>query len=72
MHGFAGMRKLAVWYTHLEMAEVVRPIGTSSTPLAIARAQTHLVKAHTHDSLEALAKLTTQVDGRVGSSAIRR
>ena len=64
MLAFAVTGNLAVWYTHLDMADVVRQIGDQLDTTRKARAQKMLDKWRTHDSVQALTKLTTQVDGR--------
>ncbi len=64
MTAFAGMGNLAVWYTHLDMDEVLKRIGDQLDTTREKRAQKLLDKWRTHDSVQALAKLTTQVDGR--------
>lgn len=64
MTEFAGQGNLAIWYSHLDMADVMVQIGTQLDAKRKARAQAALDKAHSRDSLQALAKLTTMVDGR--------
>jgi len=64
MLGLAGMANLAVWYTHVDMDEVVKRIRDQLDTARATRTQKLLDKARTHDSVQALAKLTMQVDGR--------
>ena len=64
MTEFAGQGNLAIWYSHLDMDDVMVQIGNQLDAKRKARAQAALDKAHSRDSLQALAKLTTMVDGR--------
>jgi uncharacterized protein (DUF2252 family) len=61
---FAGQGNLAVWYSHANMDEVLTQIGDQLDARRKARTQAALDKAHHRDSSQALAKLTTMVDGR--------
>jgi len=61
---FAGQGNLAVWYSHANMDDVLSQIGNQLDAKRKARTQAALDKAHSRDSLQALAKLTTMVDGR--------
>ena len=60
---FAAEHNLAVWYTHLDMDELVRLVGTELDSASKAKAKATMDKARGRDSLQALAKLTTVVDG---------
>ena len=64
MHAFARQPMMSVWYAHLDIDEVVREIGSQYKSKRIKRTEEWLAKAHTRDSLQALSKLTTVVDGR--------
>ena len=64
MIGFSGMGNLAVWYTHLDMDDVLRQIGHQLDTARKARMKKMRDKWRARDSVQALAKLTTQVDGR--------
>jgi uncharacterized protein (DUF2252 family) len=64
MIDFAGQGNLAVWYSHANMEDVLAQIGDALDTKRKARLQRQLDKAHHRDSLQALAKLTTTVDGR--------
>jgi uncharacterized protein (DUF2252 family) len=64
MAEFAGDGNLSVWYAHLNMDEVLTQIGSQLDARRKARTQAALDKAHNRDSLHALARLTTMVDGR--------
>jgi len=61
---FAGQGNLAVWYSHANIEEVLAGITDQLDSKRKARVQKNLDKAHHRDSLQALAKLTTMVDGR--------
>jgi uncharacterized protein (DUF2252 family) len=61
---FAGQGNLAVWYSHANMDDVLTQIGDQLDARRKARTQAALDKANSRDSLQALAKLTTMVDGR--------
>ncbi|MFZ4584932.1 MAG: DUF2252 domain-containing protein [Acidimicrobiia bacterium] len=64
MRNFAGTSNLEVWYSRLDvdrfMNEFVHP---DLDPSSVKRAQKTIAKARTRDSMQALNKLTTVVDG---------
>jgi uncharacterized protein (DUF2252 family) len=64
MSEMAGQGNLAVWYSHANIDEVLSGIADQLDSKRKARIQKNLDKAHHRDSLQALAKLTTMVDGR--------
>jgi len=64
MVDFAGQGNLAVWYSHANIDEVLAGVADQLDSKRKARVQKSLDKAHHRDSLQALAKLTTMVDGR--------
>jgi uncharacterized protein (DUF2252 family) len=64
MRGFASMGALDVWYAHLDVDDVMARFGSQLTAASRKRTQLELNKARTRDSLQALDKLTTVVDGR--------
>jgi hypothetical protein len=64
MVDFAGQGNLAVWYSHANINEVLAGVADQLDSKRKARVQKNLDKAHNRDSLQALAKLTTVVDGR--------
>jgi uncharacterized protein (DUF2252 family) len=67
MAGFAGMRNLDVWYSHLDAQEVVATATANakkSQRKLAAAAEKNIAKARTRDSLQALSKLAEVVDGR--------
>ncbi|HEX5970179.1 MAG TPA: DUF2252 family protein, partial [Intrasporangium sp.] len=68
---FAGQPILTVWYAHLDIDDVITRFAATlpdrerkKRSAALRGAQKALAKAHTRDSLQALDKLTTLVDGR--------
>jgi uncharacterized protein (DUF2252 family) len=65
MRTFAGMANLAVWYSHLEVDQVLAQYGPQISAKAIARTQKDMAKARTRDSISAFSKLTHVVDGRI-------
>jgi uncharacterized protein (DUF2252 family) len=64
MRGFASMGALDVWYAHLDVDDLMARFGSQLTALGRKRTQEELTKARTRDSLQALDKLTTLVDGQ--------
>jgi uncharacterized protein (DUF2252 family) len=67
MADFADMRTLDVWYSRLDVEEVLRAAltqGRKHEGKAAARAERNIAKARTKDSLQALSKLTEVVDGQ--------
>jgi uncharacterized protein (DUF2252 family) len=64
MTAFAAERNLAVWYTHLDMDEVMRQVGSELDSARKAKTQAALDKARGRDSVQALSKLTSMVDGQ--------
>src|SRR4029450_10205348 len=71
MRGFAGRPILDVWYAHIDIEDDIAGY-TSALSLRELRKEKAdsdareelLAKAHTRDSLHAVAKLTTSIDGR--------
>jgi uncharacterized protein (DUF2252 family) len=64
MRSYATQGNLAVWYSHLDMADVMDEIGGALDSRRKSMTQLALDKARSRDSVQALAKLTTIVDGR--------
>ena len=64
MRSFAGQGNLAVWYAHLDLDTVLAQIGDQLDTAYQKRARAAADKARSRDSVQALAKLTTVVDGR--------
>jgi uncharacterized protein (DUF2252 family) len=66
IRGFAGMRNLDVWYSRLDMQEIVRLWGAEAGPKAVRTFEDNtLKKAQSKDRMKALAKLTRRVDGQL-------
>ncbi|MGW4930442.1 DUF2252 domain-containing protein [Agromyces sp. NPDC004153] len=68
---FATQPILTVWYAHLEIEDAIDRFAASLSDrerkghkAAVKDAQKALAKAHTRDSLQALDKLTTVIDGQ--------
>jgi uncharacterized protein (DUF2252 family) len=65
VRGFADMRTLDVWYSHLDIDEVLQQFASQFKPSMVKRTEKALAKARTRDSISAFSKLTQVVDGRV-------
>jgi uncharacterized protein (DUF2252 family) len=63
MASFVGLGNLTVWYSHLDMDEALAHIGDQLDAKRKAKTQAALDKARSRDSVQALAKLATMVDG---------
>ena len=61
---FAREGNMAVWYSHVDMDEVMKQVGEQLDAARETKLRSWLAKAAGRDSVQALAKLTTQVDGR--------
>jgi uncharacterized protein (DUF2252 family) len=64
MREFASMTNLDVWYTHADITELRAQFDTQLRAKQRKLMDQSLVKAHTRDSMQELAKLTRMVDGR--------
>ena len=64
MLGFADQTFLDVWYTHLDIEQVMGDFRSRMKPKRFAATEKMVAKAHTRDSTQALRKLTTVVEGR--------
>jgi uncharacterized protein (DUF2252 family) len=64
MADFARQDNLAVWYTHIDVDDVMRQLGDQLDTKRGTRARKRLEKARGRDSVQALASLATTVDGR--------
>jgi uncharacterized protein (DUF2252 family) len=64
MRAFAGQSNLAVWYARAETGTLREQFGSQLAAREQQQADSALAKARTRDSLQALAKLTHEVDGR--------
>ena len=64
MRGFAEQPFLQVWYAHLDIEPALAEFRSQVRADRFKAAGKLLAKAHTRDSTQALAKLTTMVDGQ--------
>jgi uncharacterized protein (DUF2252 family) len=71
MRAFADQTILDVWYAHLDVEDAVAEFKSTLTARKLKKGkadlkatETRLAKEHTRDSLQAIGKLTTKVDGR--------
>ena len=64
MRTFAQQPFLDVWYAHLDIEDEIGEFRSQLKAKAFKETETALAKAHTRDSTQALAKLTTVTDGR--------
>ena len=64
MREFAGMGNLDVWYSRLEVDELIAQLRSQVKKSQLKRAEKTLAKARTKDSLPAFSKLTQMVDGQ--------
>jgi hypothetical protein len=64
MRGFAQMRNVEVWYARFDVDEAMAELGPQLSSVSLQRTEAGLAKARTHDSLQALEKLTKVVDGQ--------
>ncbi len=65
IRSFATKGNLEVWYSHLEMAEVITQVSEQLDARRAALTQTMFDKARSRDSMQALSKLATDVDGEI-------
>jgi uncharacterized protein (DUF2252 family) len=64
MQEFSGQSFLAVWYAHLDVEDAIREFQSQVKKKRLKATEKMVAKAHTHDSMQALSKLTTVVDGQ--------
>jgi uncharacterized protein (DUF2252 family) len=64
IRGFAKQSVLEVWYAHLDAEAILGDARNQLRNAQVRRAEALFAKAHSEDSLKALDKLTTVVDGR--------
>jgi hypothetical protein len=64
MRGFADQPLLEVWYAHLDIEQAIGQFRSQLKAKRYKVTEERLAKAHTRDSMQALGKLTTLVDGR--------
>ena len=63
MAAFAAMKNLDVWYSRLDVENVIRDYGAQFKPKMVKRTEKQLAKARTKDSMFAFSKLCEVVDG---------
>jgi uncharacterized protein (DUF2252 family) len=64
MRAFAEQPFLAVWYAHMDVEDTIAQFQSQMKKKRVKTTQKLVAQAHTHDSTQALRKLTTQVDGQ--------
>ena len=64
MRGFAGMKNLEVWYSHLDIEQRINELAPQFAQRQVKRTERLVAKARTKDSMAAFSKLTEIVDGR--------
>jgi len=64
MRGFAGQHFMDVWYAHLDVDDAIAEFRSQMKASRVKATEKLVAKAHTQDSMRALGKLTTDVDGR--------
>ena len=63
MANFAGMKNLDVWYSHLDIEQVLKEYAPQFKARMVKRADKNLAKARTKDSMAAFSKLVNVTDG---------
>jgi uncharacterized protein (DUF2252 family) len=64
MGGFAQQALLEVWYAHLDIEQAIGQFRSQIKAKRFKTGEKLLAKARTRDSMQALGKLTTVIDGR--------
>jgi uncharacterized protein (DUF2252 family) len=64
MREFAEQTFLDVWYAHLDIEQAIGQFRSQMKAKSYTEVEKTLAKAHTRDSMQALRKLTTVVEGR--------
>jgi len=63
MRSFANMTNLDVWYSHMDMDELMPEIKAQVDPKRAKILEKALAKTRTRDSMQVFTKLTSEVDG---------
>jgi len=63
MRGFAAQSRMQVWYADLDIEKALDSFTAGIKRKRAKGMKSMLAAAHTHDSMEALGKLTTMIDG---------
>ena len=64
MRGFAQQPLMQVWYAHMDIEQAIGEFRSQIKAKRFKAGEAMLAKAHTRDSMQALGKLTSVVDGR--------
>ena len=64
MREFARQPFLAVWYAHLDVDDAIAQFQSQMKKKRVKATEKMVAKAHTHDSTQAVRKLTTRIDGQ--------
>jgi uncharacterized protein (DUF2252 family) len=64
MRAFAEQSLLNVWYAHMDIEQTVGQFRSEVKAKRLKASQAMMAKAHSRDSMQALSKLTTVVDGQ--------
>jgi uncharacterized protein (DUF2252 family) len=64
MRAFAGQHFMDVWYAHLDVDDAISEFRSQMKAKRVKLAEKMVAKAHTSDSMKAVGKLTTEVDGQ--------
>jgi uncharacterized protein (DUF2252 family) len=65
IRSFAGMPKLAIWYTRLGLTEITQRWGGTVAKSVVRQTERGVAKATSKDQIKARAKLTRRVDGEL-------
>ena len=63
MRAFAGQSLMDVWYAHMDIEQTIGQFRSQIKAKRLKASEKMLAKAHSRDSIQALGKLTTVVDG---------
>jgi uncharacterized protein (DUF2252 family) len=63
MGGFAAMRNLDLWYTSLDVEDLLRRLEQEFDRRRLKRLRENVAKTRTRDSMQAFSKLVQEVDG---------
>jgi uncharacterized protein (DUF2252 family) len=69
MAAFAGMRNLEVWYARIDVAQLFDDLKQRANPKQAKRFEKEMGKAKRKNSLRAMERLSTEVDGKLQIAA---
>ena len=72
MRAFAGQSLLDVWYAHMDIEQTIGQFRSQIKAKRLKASEKMLAKAHSRDSIQALAKLAASSTGTGSSSPTRR